>query len=325
MAPVLGITAGTWVLPDGPLFAALLGYRVLLGCGPAIGWRAAGAGGWRPAVCAGLALCSKYSAVLTLIGAAAFLVTEPMSRRWLTRPHPYIAGGRSAGDFLCRCWSGMPDTAGSRFRFREDGPAVRSTRFGRVLAVAGQAVFLLPWIWAPLLWCGLAALRRGPSDRERWLLVCLAAPPILVFTAAALWGKPSLSLGSTRLSDAAAAARRGTRPSWQTSRSVRIWLRATATFVILGLGLVASEVRLNWLPGAGRRAPGPEKTRTLMSWIGPLCERNSSDRGFLDRPGLIVATLKWHEAGKIDYALGGRVPVICLGPDPRQYGLYRKP
>src|ERR1700746_1299053 len=30
MAPMLGITAGTWVLPDGPLFAALLGATACL-------------------------------------------------------------------------------------------------------------------------------------------------------------------------------------------------------------------------------------------------------------------------------------------------------
>ena len=37
VAPVLGITAGTWVLPDGPLFAALLGYPGLLDQGVAFG------------------------------------------------------------------------------------------------------------------------------------------------------------------------------------------------------------------------------------------------------------------------------------------------
>jgi hypothetical protein len=35
--------------------------------------------------------------------------------------------------------------------------------------------------------------------------------------------------------------------------------------------------------------------------------------------------VKWHEAGKIDYALGGGVPVICLGGDRRQYGLIANP
>src|SRR5271169_1006926 len=92
LAPVLGITAGTWVLPDGPLLAALLGTVVCLI--PALRSDGGTAWGWWLAtgVCAGLALCSKYSALLTLAGAVAFLATEPASRRWLMRPHPYITG-----------------------------------------------------------------------------------------------------------------------------------------------------------------------------------------------------------------------------------------
>ncbi len=34
-----------------------------------------------------------------------------------------------------------------------------------------------------------------------------------------------------------------------------------------------------------------------------------------------MGAARWLDAGKIDYALGGEVPVVCLGPDPRQYGL----
>src|SRR5215469_12922796 len=80
LAPVLGITAGTWVLPDGPLFAALLGLLVCLihalRSDDRAGW------GWWLAVgtCAGLALGSKYSAALTIAGAVLFLATEPTSR-----------------------------------------------------------------------------------------------------------------------------------------------------------------------------------------------------------------------------------------------------
>jgi len=39
----------------------------------------------------------------------------------------------------------------------------------------------------------------------------------------------------------------------------------------------------------------------------------------------VVAALKWHEAGKIDYALGGRIPIICLCSDARQYGIVANP
>src|SRR6266446_10018975 len=155
LAPVLGITAGSWVLPDGPLFAALLGTLACLIAALRSDGRTAW-GWWLAAgLYAGLALGSKYSAVLTLAGIVAFLATEPGSRHWLLRPHPYAASIVALVVLL---------------------PVL--------VWIAGQAAFLLPWIWAPLLWCGLIALSHGPADRERWLLVCLAVPPILVFTGA---------------------------------------------------------------------------------------------------------------------------------------------
>jgi hypothetical protein len=319
LAPVLGITAGSWVLPDGPLFAALLGFLSCLI--PALRADGRAAWGWWLATgaCAGLALCSKYSAVLTLAGAVAFLATEPTSRRWLMLPHPYIAGGVALVVLLpVLIWNAQHGWISFLFQGSRTGGSLHP--FGPMMAIAGQAAFLLPWIWAPLLWCGVVALWRGPSDRERWLLVCLATPSIVLFTAAALWGTPFFHWAAPGylmllplLGDAIARRR-------QASRLVRIWLGATATFVILGVALVASEVRFNWLPGLVEEFRfGRDPDLDVVDWTSLRTELEK--RGFLDRPGLVVATMKWHEAGKIDYALGGRIPVICLGPDARQYGL----
>jgi dolichyl-phosphate-mannose-protein mannosyltransferase len=323
LAPVLGITAGTWVLPDGPLFAALLGAVACLipalrsQGGPAWGW-------WLAAgVCAGLALCSKYSAVLTLAGAVLFLATEPTSRGWLTRPHPYAAGMAALVMFLpVLIWNAEHGWVSLLF---QGGRATGHLRpFGPFLALAGQAAFLLPWIWAPLLWCGLVAAYRGPSDRARWLLLCLAAPPIVVFTGAALWGNPLFHWAApgylmvVPLLGEAIARRR------ESSRLVRIWLAGTAAFVVFGLGFVASEVRFDWLSGLAKGLRfSRDPNLDVVDWTSLRAE--FADRGLLGRPGLVVAALKWHEAGKIDYALGGRIPVICLCSDPRQYGIVANP
>ena len=40
---------------------------------------------------------------------------------------------------------------------------------------------------------------------------------------------------------------------------------------------------------------------------------------------MFVAATRWHEAAKIDYALGGRLPVLCLCRDPRSYGVLTRP
>jgi hypothetical protein len=323
MAPVLGITAGTWVLPDGPLFAALLGMAACLipalrSDGPTAWswWLAAG-------ICAGLALGCKYSAVLTLGGVVLFLATEPTSRHWLLRPHPYVAGLMALTVFVpVLVWNA--EHGWISFLFQGGRAGGRLHPYGPLLAIAGQAAFLLPWIWAPLMWCGLAALWHGPADRERWLLFCLAAPPILLFTAAALWGNglfhwaaPGYLMLLPLLGEAIARRR-------QMSRLVRIWLVATAAFVILGVTFVASEVRFSWVPDRIADFPlGRDPSLELVDWISLRTELES--RGLLGKPGLVVAALKWHEAGKIDYALGGRMPLICLGPDPRQYGLVANP
>ena len=98
LAPVLGITTGFWVLPDGPLVCALLGASYCLM--RALPDDAARWGWWLGAgACAGLALLSKYSAVLTLAGAVLYLVSSPAHRHWLARPQPWVAAALAAALF----------------------------------------------------------------------------------------------------------------------------------------------------------------------------------------------------------------------------------
>jgi 4-amino-4-deoxy-L-arabinose transferase-like glycosyltransferase len=319
LAPVLGVTSASWVLPDGPLYAALLGSALcLVNALPATG-RAAWVWWFATGLCTGFALLSKYSAGLVVLGALAYLVSEPTSRRWLARPQPYVACIVAAAVFLpVLVWNAQHGWISFRFQGgRADG---RFEPFGPFAALGGAALYFLPWIWLPLVTCGCAALRRGPSDRQRWLLFCLGAPPILFFTLVALhahvlfhWAAPGY-LMLVPLFGAALEQRR------LAGRSVARRLGATAVLVLVVAGLVAGEVRFNWLPQAlWMSALGKDPLRDAVDWTSLRDELGK--RGLLDRPGLVVAAVRWLDAGKIDYALGGRVPVLCLGPDPRQYGL----
>jgi 4-amino-4-deoxy-L-arabinose transferase-like glycosyltransferase len=319
MAPLFGISSGSWVLPDGPLLAALLGAAVCLVAALRSEGRAAWGWWLGTGMCAGLALCSKYSALLTIIGAAAFLLTERISRRWLARPHPYAAGLMALMIFLpVLIWNAENDWVSFLFQAGRSEGAFNP--IGPIATLAGEAAFLLPWIWAPLVVCGFLALRHGPSDRERWLPVCLAAPPLIVFAAASLrgnvlfhWAAPGYLMLLPMLGDAVARHRR-------TSPAVRVWLAATAGFVVLGSAVVASEVKFNWLPAmTGEFRLGKDPSLDVVDWTS--LRDDLAERGLLDRPNLAVAALRWSDAGKIDYALGGRLPVICLGPDAHQYAL----
>jgi 4-amino-4-deoxy-L-arabinose transferase-like glycosyltransferase len=347
LAPVFGISTATWVLPDGPLVTALLAATAcLIAVLPASGRTASGrtasgrtawgrrawgqtargrtAWGWwlGAGICAGLALCSKYSAALSIIGAIGFLLTEPNSRRWLARPQPYLAGLIAVAIFLpVLIWNAEHEWVS--FLFQGGRAGGRFHPLGVISTLAGEAAFLLPWIWIPLVVCGVIAARRGPQDAGRWLWVCLSAPPLILFTVASLWGKVLFHWAAPGYLMLLPLLGEATARHWRRSRAVRVGIAASAALVVAGTAGLASEIKFDWLPAViGEFPRGKDPARDIVDWTS--LRRDLVDRGLLERPGLIVAALRWSDAGKIDYALGGTVPVICLGPDAHQYGLIAR-
>jgi 4-amino-4-deoxy-L-arabinose transferase-like glycosyltransferase len=322
LAPMLGVTSATWVLPDGPLDFALAGFALagahVLHSGttrPLAWWLAAGA-------FAGLAVMSKYTAVLTLAGLPIFLATSRAHRRWLLRPHPWLALAVAVAvtsPLLLWTWRHGLASIG----FQGGRAAVETLRpWGPFAVLGGAALFLLPWIWAGLALALWRALRRGRADPASWYLVCLAVPPIVVFALVALWSDklplfhwaapgylllfPLLGVFLDR--------RRGA--GWLRAATV-----ATAALVIAALFVVSLEVRTGALarlvPALARSQPALQ----AVDWTELRDELRR--RGLLGRSDLAVAALQWHVAGKVDFALGGALPVFCLCGDARQYGIVR--
>ena len=325
LAPVFGVTTGGWVLPDGPLDAALLGAALCLvhavrgsGRSARLWWLGSG-------LCVGLALFAKYSAALTLMGACVYLATQQEHRRWLARPEPYLAGAVATLIFLpvliwnaAHGWASFAFQAG-RAEGAEFAPAMPLVTLG------GEALFLLPWIWLPLMVVFVQAIGRGPREWRGWLLPCLAAPPILVFTLVSAWSShrvlyhwaaPGYLMLFPLLGVLVA---RDLERGW---RVTRVWLAGTAILVLAGTAVTAAQVGYGWLPGfSSYFAAGKDPSLEAVDWTD-LREALVA-RGLTGRPDLVVAGVDWHDTGKIDYALGGGMTVICLNTDDRQFGLDR--
>ena len=321
LAPVLGITTGSWVLPDGPLVCALLGggFCLMRALPEPRGWGWwLGAGG-----CAGLALLSKYSAVLPLAGAALYLLTSPLHRRWLARPQPWVAAALAALLFAPVLeWN----AAHGWISFAFQGGRAMAHKLhpgGPLLVLAGAALFLLPWIWLGLMAALLRGLRAGPLAWRSWLLCWLALPPIVLFAVVALWSRqvlfhwavpgylflfPLLGALLVRLGEA--------RP-----RLLRRATAATAALLAVALLIVATELRWHWL--ASVAPPGFDPGLQALDWTKLRDELAA--RGLLRRPGTVIAGASWWVAGKVDYALGGAPLVICLNTDAREYLLAPGP
>jgi 4-amino-4-deoxy-L-arabinose transferase-like glycosyltransferase len=325
LAPVYGVTAGGWVLPDGPLDCALLGFLWFslraTGLIPAGGrW-----GSWLGAgLCAGLAMLSKYNGALVLIGLPLFLVTTREGRAWLRRPQPWVAGAVAVLIFVpVIIWNEQHHWVSFAFQGDRAG-GLRFHPIAPLTVWAGEALFVLPWIWVPLILLWLRALRRGPAEPRGWLMALLAATPILLFAVVSIWSSRHIlyhwsAPGTLMLFPllGAEVARRLQAGAPRLRRAIA----GTIAFVLVALALAGTEMRFNWLTavfGPGILAKGTDVAGGV-DWDG--LGKTLAARGLLEKPGLVIGVTGWNDAGKVDYALGGRFPVVVLADDTREFGI----
>ena len=316
VTPFFFASAGAWIVPDGPLLfgvalAAFAAARVFFSEPDN------GASAWRLWLVVGVGLgvagLSKYSAVLSAGGLAAFVIVSPNQRHWLKHPAPY-AGAIVALAMITPVvlWNARHGWASFEFQAGRGVPegALRPAQFATM--VLGQIAFLSPWIFAPLV-AGLASAIRQRADERRLLLLCLSVPPIVLFTVTPFWG----GRGQPHW----------TMPGWFFAFPLMgVWLEqfglsakairrsALASSVLLaaiaGVAILEAATGWPWAAfAAGSRVADP--MLETFSWSdlrkAPI---------FDPSPRFVVAT-KWSDAGKIALALGPRTPVFVLSADPR--------
>ena len=313
LAPVFTLAHGSWVLPDGPLIFAMLASanavaRVALSDAPPRNpiawWLAAG-------LFAGLALLSKLHGLLVVAGTFLFLLTTSAGRRQLATPGPWLAAALAFLLFLpVIVWNVA--NAGSGIGFQASRLGTDGLRLDTFLAsLGGQVGYLTPVLFVPLAVCLARALVAGPRQPRGWFLALLAAGPVLAFTLASLtarglphWQMPGWLFAFPLLGHAIATI--------APARAPVVRIVAVALAGVLAVASLAMALQV--ATGAVQRVAGPDGTRfdptaDLVDWTA--LRPALAERGLL-RPDLPVAAAKWSIAGKVNYALGGAAPVVCL-------------
>jgi hypothetical protein len=311
-APALGLTDGTWVLPDGPLIVGLLAGAICLAHlffeRPESGWLWLAAGFW-----GGIALLSKYHGVFLFAGAGLFILMVKEERRWLLSIWPYLGLLTGLAVFSpVLVWNYEHDWISLAFQSDRVG-IPQFHPFRPVETLLAHALFLTPWLWAGLAAAGLKAARIGTKDRKQWFLICLAAPQIALFTLASTgtagwtvyhWAMPGYLFLFPLLGDWLA----------RQSSGDRLWpRRAAVASGSAAVALVLAAVLFWYVP------VNPDALREMRSF-GDI-ETYVGMSGYKKRDRLVVAPASWYFAGKLDYALKGRVTVTCLCNDAREYGV----
>jgi 4-amino-4-deoxy-L-arabinose transferase-like glycosyltransferase len=315
-----GVAAATFALPDGPLvFFWLLTLERLLAAleeperlGP---WVGAGLA-W------GGAMLSKYQAVFLPLATAVYLVLEPRARPNLRRPGPYVALGVGVGVVGFAPVIGWNAAHGWGLFVFQGGrglgrPGFRPDRFAAFLA--GQAGYLFPWIWIPLVRVlyreTRAVVERQAADPADRFLLCQALVPLLAFGAVAL-GQPVLPhwslvgfLAAFPLLGKAWARRMVARAGRD---GVRIAVLAALPVVLAAIVLL--HARTGFLQQGGRAGIGliPAKSDPTADFYGwDQVARALEQRGLLNQPNAFLFSDRWYVCGHLAFAIDRRRPVVC--------------
>ena len=319
--------AGGWVLPDGPLMLALLAAALVLArhfFAPQASRRGALTAWLRAGFWLGIVALAKYHALLYAIGLLLFLAGVPSRRHEL----------RHAGPWLASLLALLIATPVLAWNIEHDwisvGYQAGRARFGGqlhpeyVLAnLIGQAIWILPWIFVPLVIAAWRVSRAGRTAERSWYCLCLGLPTIAVFTVAPLWGGLGLPhwpmpgwlmlypvLGEYLV-------------RWLEPARLRRWgFTCVALLVLLGTVLASHAATGFGRILAPRLFAYGDPTLDAFEWSQLPGELRA--RALLQSGDFLITT-NWMYAGRIDQALHHTVPVVVFGGNPKEFGLRYDP
>ncbi len=292
LSAFFAIAVGGWALPDGPLIASVLAMALVLALGGVLGVRADGRPPWSPwatwtlsGAALGVAALSKYQALFVGVGVLLFLLSTRDGRRSLRTAPPWIGALIALACTLpVIIWNANHDWASVRFQSaRANGEGgIHLMRF--IETIGATAGIILPWIWAPLLFEWIKALRTGTTNRATWFFACVGGLPIVTFLAISLFSQKGLPhwsgvgylclfplLGLATAHELAAGKR----------ALVRNWLAFSAIVLPLAVAVGVSHSANGWVTRA-LDLPASIKDGTLesLSWenVRTYLERRALSR-----------------------------------------------
>jgi 4-amino-4-deoxy-L-arabinose transferase-like glycosyltransferase len=316
ISPVFSLAFGVWVLPDGPLDTALLAAAYALSqalgiaetpAAPKPGWW------WAAGVFAGLALLSKYNAALVLSGAVLVLLTDPIARRELRRVAPWAAGVLAVLMFTpVLVWNATHGW--QSFHYQGDrATGFHVHPFAPLTIWGGEALYLLPWLWLPMVCLLIGGLRRGPAERRGWMLSLLAVIPVVLFAVIGLWSSTRILYHWAMPGYLMLLPMLGNWAAGFAPRLRNLVVALSALLLASAAMFIAAETTFGFVPHLDMFfAPGKSPLLQAVDWdsidtqIPPQAEA--------------IATLRWYDAGKIGYALRGQNrQVTVFGPERHEF------
>ncbi|HTE02256.1 MAG TPA: glycosyltransferase family 39 protein [Mucilaginibacter sp.] len=290
-------------------------------------------------ICLGLATLSKYHVLFIFAGAFMFLGTNKDQRHWLWHPGPYLAiiitiifafpvlWWNYNNNWVSFVFQGSRAGTGSKF-------ALHPEWFGR--SILGQAAYLLPWIWVPVMRELYKSFKLRQTSKAYSFFFWLSILPIVFFTVVTLWADLQyhfhwqapgymmlfIPLGFTidkKLTEGIAAG-----------RGTRRWLRFSACFTIITIGVLGTHMVTGFWQSYGpkwvvNKLHGDTVDPTIQGIDFDDIMARFEKEGWLQNKKVFAGSPRWWLAGKVDWALRGKKEIICFSSDPRNLAFLVDP
>ena len=283
----------------------------------------------------GLTGLSKYHVVFFVLGLLLFILTR--ERKVFKNPGLYLSAIICLVFFLpIFVWNYQHDWVSIRFQSSRELTDTFQLHFDWFFrSFLGQALWLLPWIWVPIVIEFVRSFRLGKTDKKYWFFFCMALFPIVFFTLSTLWADLSYhfhwqSVGYMILFVPLGAMVEKRLSSPTRGRTIK-WIAFSFIFAygVLLLAGVQEETGFwqKYGPKALAEATNPNMPKDQV--IDPTMDGYDftdlltyfETHGLLNQPHLFVGVSNWLLSGKIDWALKGKIPVRSF-EEQRNYSYY---
>ena len=287
----------------------------------------------------GLATLSKYHVLFLFAGIFLFALTNKSQRHWIRHPGPYIAIIITFIIAIPVLWWNYQNHWAS-FIFQGSRAEATNEKFTLHFnwlfrSIGGQSVWLLPWIWVPLIFELVKSYRLRKISQPYSFCFWTAVLPILFFTVVTLWSDLQYHFhwqapGYMMLFIPLGYAIDQNLNSVSKWRGLtRRWLIITSCFVVLIVGVLGFHMVTGFW-----KSYGPKWVVSLGGGtIDPTIEGVDYDdlrlrfekEGWMRDKRIFVGSTRWWLTGKVDWALRGKKEIICFNPDPRNSAFFTDP
>jgi hypothetical protein len=286
----------------------------------------------------GLATLSKYHVLFLFAGVFMFVATNKKQTHWLRHPGPYLAILITILMAFPVIWWNYKNNWAS-FVFQGTRAGTRHEPFKLHIdwflrSIAGQAVWLLPWIWYPTikqLFISYKQRAAAAYGFNFWMAVL----PIVFFTIITLWADlqyhfhwqaPGYMMLFMPLGF---AIDKSLNSEGRSKRLTRRWLNfsiyfTVITITVLGLHMVTGfwqDYGPKWVVSLGGGTVDPTIQGVDYDDIMTRFEKE----GWIENKNIFAGSTRWWLTGKVDWALKGKKDIICFNRDARNMAFLVEP